>query len=395
VVVLLGARQTGKTTLVTKKRMGGSRTYLSMDDLDTLGVARSRPEDLVEMAGPLTFDEVQRAPELLHAIKRSVDRDRRPGRFLLTGSANLLMMRRVSESLAGRAVYIHLLPMTEAEKAGRAEAGPWGRLLACEDESAALDAMKTLPAAPARDLDAQLLVGGYPPSVLASSTEQRIEWFDGYVRTYLERDLREVASITALPDFKRLLKLAALRVGQTVQQTSLGREAALPNYTVHRYLNLMETSMQTVRLPPFLPNRGKRLVKLPKLFWTDTGLAAHLADIHSLKQFGASPMAGALTENIVLTQLLAWRETVLPRPEICFWRTHAGAEVDLVIEFGRRALPIEIKRSTRVKPAELEGMRTFLREHSGRAPFGLVLYGGTEITPILAGVIAVPLSLAL
>jgi predicted AAA+ superfamily ATPase len=386
VVVLTGARQTGKTTLVASGPIAKGRTYRSLDDYDVLERAAARPSVLLQDGEQLTLDEVQRAPELLRAIKREVDRSRRKGRFLLTGSANLLMMRRISETLAGRAVYLTLWPMTEAEKRGAADAGPWGSWIKARDASSARPPASRTSG---ERWPPRALAGGYPVPALAAVPTERAQWFDGYVRTYLERDLQEISSISSLADFRRLMKLAALRVGRMLNQTELARDAALSLATAHRYLNLLEVSYQIVRLPAFGTSRTKRLVKTPKLYWTDTGLAAHLAGLGTDSDAGEVP--GALLENLVLTQILAWRETAVPRPEVFYWRTHGGAEVDFVIESGRRLLPIEVKASTRVRPADAKGLDAFLEDHPKAAPFGILLYGGREPHALSERLLAVPL----
>lgn len=390
VVVVTGARQTGKTTLVGSSALAKGRTFRSLDDFDVLERARSQPDALLQDGELLTLDEVQRVPEILLAIKRDVDRMRRPGRYLLTGSANLLMMRRVSESLAGRAVYHTLSPLTEAEKAGRAEPGRWSEWLAAKDAGAVRKATGSEEAA--SDWTARALAGGYPVPALTLPEPVRAQWFDGYVRTYLERDLQDIASISSLADFRRLMRLAALRVGQVLNQSHLARDAALAQATAHRYLNLLETSYQIVRVPAFATSRTKRLVKTPKLYWTDTGLAAHLAAISAGGTASGPEVPGALLENLVLTQILAWRETVIPRPEIHYWRTHAGAEVDFVIESGRRLLPIEVKASQRARLADVSGLSAFLEEHPKTAPVGILLYGGKDVAILTERIVAIPVS---
>jgi len=186
------------------------------------------------------------------------------------------MMQRVSESLAGRAVYLTLWPMTEAEKAGKPAGGPWSRWLA----AARAEELLLEPSAmtsPDGGWRPRALAGGYPVPALAVEASERAQWFDGYLRTYLERDLQDIASISSLADYRRLMRLACLRIGQMLNQSELARDAALAQATAHRYLNLLETSCQIVRLPAFSFSRTKRMVKTPKLYWTDTGLAAHLA----------------------------------------------------------------------------------------------------------------------
>ena len=391
VVILTGARQTGKTTLVTLPPVSSERLYRSLDDYDILERARNEPDALLWDAPRLTLDEVQKAPALLSAIKRVVDQKRVAGQFLLTGSANLLMMRRISESLAGRAQYLDLWPMTESEKAGKADEGPWSALLQAKNARDAREALMKRHSEPFSEKFQRILAGGYPLSVLASGPEERSAWFDGYVRTYLERDLQDVAAISALVDFRRLMKLAALRIGQILRQAELARDAALSHPTAHRYLNLLEISFQIIRIPAYAVNRTKRLVKSPKLYWTDTGLAAHLSDLEVLENLKASPLAGALLENLLLMQLLPWRESVIPHPEIYYWRTVTGEEVDFVIEAGRRLLPIEVKSSTRVELSDAAPLEVFLNEYRENAPFGIIFHGGHEIKILTPRVLAVPL----
>jgi predicted AAA+ superfamily ATPase len=379
-VVVTGARQTGKSTLA-EHLVPGERRYRSLDDLDVLDAARRDPEVLVGGREPVTLDEVQRAPDLLHAVKRAIDRDRAAGRFLLTGSANLLLMKQVSESLAGRASYLTLWPMTRGEQRGEGRAGAWDALLAAGDG----DWLDLLAARPEEPDDWRALAwrGGYPTPALALSTSaERAVWFDGYVRTYLERDLQNLAAISALPDFRRLMRAASLRLGQLLNQTELARDVALPQPTVHRWLNLLETSYLLVRLPAYAVNRTKRLIKSPKLYWSDTGVGLHLA--------GEDAPGGAHLENLVLGDLLAWRDARLERAELGYWRTTLGEEVDFVIEAGGKLLPIEVKTTARPRLADAAHLRTFRKEYGSKACVGLLLHAGTTLDWLAPDVLAVP-----
>jgi uncharacterized protein len=379
-VVLTGARQTGKSTLVSEL-VRGARRYATLDDLDVLDAARRDPEALVGGDAPVTLDEVQREPSLLHAVKRAIDRKRTPGRFLLTGSANLLLMQRVSESLAGRASYLTLWPMTRREQLGRGTCGRWEALLGTPDA----DWRELLAAGEDDPEDWRALArrGGFPtPSLALDSAADRAIWFDGYVRTYLERDLQDLATISALPDFRRLMRATALRLGQLVNQTELGRDAALPQPTVHRWLNLLETSYLLVRLPAYAANRTKRLIKTPKLYWADTGVALHLAE--------AEEPSGAHLENLVLGDLLAWRDARIERAELGYWRTAVGDEVDFVIEAGGKLLPIEIKASARPRLADCTHLRTFRAEYGKKARTGLLLHTGGTLEWLAPDVLAAP-----
>jgi hypothetical protein len=381
VTVVTGARQTGKSTLVRDLAPAGERPYFTLDDLDVLEQASDAPDDLVARAERLTLDEVQRAPQLLLAVKRAVDRRRRAGRFLLTGSANLLLMHQVSETLAGRATYLTLWPMTRREQIGMGRGGIWQELLdAKDDEWPDVVAAQRIAS---EDWRALARRGGYPvPALDLHSDDSRATWFAGYVQTYLERDLRELSAVTSLPDLRRLMRAVCLRLGQLLNQTELGRDAALPQPTVHRWLNLLETSYQLVRLPAYAVNRTKRVIKTAKVYWADTGLALHLA--------GLGEPAGAHLENLVLNDLLAWRDVRLDRPEVLYWRTATGEEVDFVIEAGRTLLPIEVKATARPRVDDAKHLRVFREEYGRRCRPGLVLHTGDAIEWLAPGALAVP-----
>jgi uncharacterized protein len=378
-VVVTGARQTGKSTLA-EVLTPGPRRFVSLDDLDAVELARRDPEALLGEE-PVTLDEIQREPDLLRAVKRAIDRRRRPGQFLLTGSANLLTMRGVSESLAGRASYLTLWPMTRREQQGLGRCGLWEELVAAPDRE--WPEVLAADGAGPEDWKGLARRGGFPtPAVQMTAATDRAVWFEGYVRTYLERDLQALAAIAALPDFRRLMRATCLRLGQLVNQTELGRDVALPQPTVHRYLNLLETSFLLVRLSAYAVNRTKRLVKTPRLYWGDVGLALHLA--------GLAEPTGAHLENLVLNDLLCWRDARAERAEILFWRTATGDEVDFVLELGRQLLPIEIKATSRPRLGDVAPLRAFRQDYGKAARAGLLLHTGTMLEWLAPDVLAVP-----
>jgi len=378
-VILTGARQTGKGTLV--QDLPGRRQLHSLDDLDVVDLARQDPQALVGGPEPIAIDEIQREPDLLLAVKRAIDKRRTPGQFLLTGSANLLLMRQVSETLAGRASYLTLWPMTRREQMGLGTCGRWQELLAAK-ESEWIDLLESEEPIP-DDWQDLARRGGFPtPALQLQQAGDREIWFDGYVRTYLERDLQDLAAIAALPDFRRLMRAAALRLGQLVNQTELGRDVALSQPTVHRYLNLLEASYLLVRLPAYAVNRTKRLVKSPRLYWGDTGVALHLA--------GLAEPTGAHLENLILHDLLVWRDTRMERAELTYWRTTTGEEVDLIVETGETLLPIEIKASPRLRLQDAKHLRSFRAEYGKRCRSGLLLHTGTRTEWLTPDVLAVP-----
>lgn len=379
-VVVTGARQTGKSTLA-QKLTPGDRLFFTLDDLDVRDAARRDPELLVGRSQPVTLDEVQREPGLLHAVKLAIDRERQPGQFLITGSANLLLMGQVSESLAGRASYLTLWPMTRREQLGMGRCGLWEELIDTPNAKWR-ELFADQPEQP-EDWRALALRGGFPtPAINLKTDQERAIWFDGYVRTYLERDLQDLASIAALPDFRRLMRAACHRLGGLVNQTDLGRDVALAQPTVHRYLNLLETSYMLVRLPAYSVNRTKRLVKSPKLYWADTGVALHLAE--------TSEPDGEHLENLILCDLLAWRDARLERSEIFYWRTQIGEEVDFVIETRGQLIPIEVKATTRPRLGDVKHIRSFRAEYGEKARTGLLIHTGDMTEWIAPDVLAVP-----
>jgi len=386
VVVITGARQTGKSTLVRKAPPLTARRYVSLDTAVNRELAATEPRTFLsdQPPGGLTIDEVQRAPELLLPIKEFVDADRTNGRFLLTGSANLLLLRNVSESLAGRARYLTLWPMTRREQLGLGRCGIWSELLDQPHEAwpSSVQA-QAVPHEPWQNLAAR---GGYPAPALLNPTQpndpDRNELFAGYTQTYLERDLRDLAAVDSLIDFQRLMRAACLRLGTVLNQLELARDTGIPRTTVQRYLNLLEVSYQLVRLEPYSVNRTKRLVKSPKLYWSDTGLALYLA--------GEERPRGAHLENIVLIDLLAWREIDAARPNILYWRTSAGEEVDFVIERKGKLFGIEVKATTNPGYNDAKGLRSFLQEYGNDAIGGVLLHGGEETFWISERVLAAP-----
>ena len=379
-VILTGARQTGKSTLA-QQIANNTREFYSLDDFDTLHTAQESPMAILRGRNSITIDEIQRSPDLLIAVKRAIDQDRIAGRFLLTGSANLLLMQNVTESLAGRASYLNLWPMTRREQLGLQSCGSWGKLL----ENKESDWIEILNAEAVSKQDWSLFArrGGFPvPAVHSSTDAERAIWFEGYLRTYVERDLRQISSVSSLADFQRLVRSVCLRLGGISNQTELSRDTGIAQPTVHRYLNLLETSCLLVRLTSFFSNRTKRLVKSPKLYWCDTAMALHIA--------GEDSPTGAHFENLILLDLLAWRDTKTERTNIHYWRTTVGDEVDFVIETANAVIPIETKSSKRVHIGDAKHLRTFRQQYAQISRAGLLIYTGDDVKWLTDDVLAVP-----
>jgi predicted AAA+ superfamily ATPase len=381
VVVVTGPRQAGKSTLVTSHGELLSRPYFSLDDIPTLLRARVDRWAFVRSAPAMTIDEVQRDPDLIAAVRGLVD-EQRPqstGQFVLTGSANLMMMGQVSDSLAGRAYYLRLQPLTRREQRGLGATGSWALFL----ETPAEDWIEKLHAGHPEPEDWQDAVrrGGFPGAIEIRDERERAVWFDAYLAAYLERDLREQKTISNLPRFQALMRAAALRIGKLVNHAELAREVRMPQTTVHEHLRLLETTFQAVRLAPHPRSRTKRLIKTPKLYWHDAGLAAHLV---------GGELSGAHLENYVLSDLLAWRDTEVPRPEISHWRTASGAEVDFVIERLQKLLAIQVKSAAAAEPRDATAIKSFCEEYGSAACGGVVLHGSRETYWLGERILATP-----
>lgn len=382
VVVLTGARQTGKTTLV--QSLPQKRTFVSLDDLGVLGQAHSDPDSLLA-SRPVTLDEVQRAPELLLPVKRQVDRQRKAGDFLLTGSANLLLMGKVAESLAGRAVYLDLPPFCPTEWQER----PGG----LEPLDSLFEPGFRLSDWPeeAGDWQRWLLRGGFPSALSAPSDEARRIWFAGYVQTYLERDLRQLSAVSSLPDFQRVMALAANRCARLLNQSDLARDAGLTQPTVHRYLNLLETGCLLVRLGPFTTNPTTGLVKGKKVLWSDCGLAAWLAGIKSEPDLANRLDQGFWLEQALFQSLQSWRSLDPAGRKLYFWRDRSGREVDFVLEKDGVLVALEIKASQQVSPSDADGIVAFRKSlgKNRRLQCGAALHAGSA-RPLGQGLWALP-----
>ncbi|MFH2008410.1 MAG: ATP-binding protein [bacterium] len=383
VLVLTGARQVGKSTLLQHEAPFSGWRYQSLDELDVRDQARREPEALWAGAQQVIIDEVQRVPELLSAVKREVDRRQRRVRFALTGSANLAMMSSVSESLAGRAVSFVLPPMTIGEATGGKRRGLVGKLLAGELPR------ESVNRAPEVELS-ELLVRGFVPPVLGlPDADAVLRWWEGYVSTYLERDLRQLSQVESLPDFRRVMEAFALRSGQLVNQTEVSRDVGVSQPSVHRYLGLLETSMVVHRLPAFFRNRTKRLIKRPKLYFLDPALAAFLVGHFDAESLLRSREAGALFETLVHLQLRAAAELLTPKASIFYWRTTTGREVDFVLEQGRRLVGFEVKLSPKPRYEDTAGLRLFLQEYP-EADAAVLVHAGNRTKRLGDKIVALP-----
>jgi len=351
VVTVTGPRQSGKTTLV--RSLLPERPYVSLESPAQREFARSRPaEFLRQFADGAVIDEAQHAPELFSEMQGVVDASGRMGLFVLTGSQNLALLSRVTQSLAGRTALVELLPLSIAE----------------------------LRAAGLLDRDyASHLVKGFFPAIYARDLEPH-DWLQGYLVTYAERDVRQLAAIQDLGAFQRFLRLTAARTGQLLNMQSLGSDAGVSDKTVKHWLSILETCYLIHFVRPHVANFGKRLVKMPKLYLTDVGLAAALMGITEPGQVQAHPLRGALFETMVVNELLKTRANRGLREPLHFWRDNIGTEVDVIIERGTEIAAVEIKSGPTVASDAFGNLNKWLKYATERGQFSAVhpalVYGG-------------------
>ncbi len=387
VVLLVGARQTGKSTLV--RSLPGShhtRRYLSLDDQGVLEAARSDPAGfLAGLDGPVTLDEVQKAPELFPAMKAVVDRDRMPGRYLLTGSANVLLLPRLSESLAGRMEVHTLWPFSQGELKGRRETFLDG--VFANKYSPTLSKKGT-----STDWMEKVCLGGFPEAVIRTSAARRRAWFQSYVTTVLSHDARDLANIESLASLPRLLALLASRAASLLNYSDLSRTLGMPQSTLKRYMGLLQALFLYYPLPAWSNNLGQRLIKSPKVLISDTGLLAYLSGA-SPDRFRQEPaLAGHLLENFVAMELVkqaSWSENPV---QLSHFRTLAGIEVDLVLEDqAGRVIGLEVKASATPSSSDFKGLKALAECAGGKFVRGILLYTGREVIPFAKNLTALPI----
>ena len=390
VTLLVGPRQAGKTTLArTTVEVEHPAAYLTFDDPPVLAAALQDPVGfLASLAADAVLDEVQLAPELFRPLKATVDRDRRPGRFLLTGSAQVLLLPRLSESLAGRMEVLTLWPFAQRELAGLS-----GSVVDALFAGSRL-ATGTDSALGLSDVCSRLVTGGFPEVGTLRSARRRSAWFESYVTTILQRDVRDIANVEGLVRMPALLSLLAARSAGLLNVSEISRSSGLKLTTLKRYLALLETVFLVYRLPAWSANVGRRLVKSPKLHLLDTGLAAHLLGLDDAG-LAATPQAlGALLETFTVTELLkdlGWAET---RARLYHFRSSDGRrEVDIVLEDGRgRLVGVEVRATATPGSSDFDGLRGLQEMAGDRFVRGVVLHLGDAALPFGDRLEAAPLS---
>ena len=382
VVYVTGPRQCGKSVFVQQAIENGfPASYITLDDLAILSAAQKDPAGFIAgLERPVVIDEVQRVPELFLPIKYTVDRDPRPGQFLLTGSSHVLSLPKLADSLAGRMEILYLRPFSESEIEG---AGSIFLDLMFDEGS-------LQPGAPThKDVMERALRGGYPEAVERTNPDRRNAWFRSYVHAIVERDLRELADLDRISDVPQLLQVIAAYACGLVNYAQLSRDVAMPQTTLKRYISLLESVFLVEMLPPYAKSRVSRLIKTPKLYLNDSGLMSYLVGQENLQQ---GRYRGALIELFVLQELKKQASFSRRRPEFMHYRTASNMEVDIVMEENNDVVGIEVKASATVGPNDCKGLLSLRKDTGSNFRRGVILYLGEEVVPFDRNIHAVPLS---
>jgi predicted AAA+ superfamily ATPase len=354
VIVVTGPRQSGKTTLI--REMFPEYTYYNLESPQTLKAVQDDPAGLVNpKTHKIIIDEVQRAPELLSYIQVAVDEQHIAGNFILSGSENLLLSEKINQSLAGRAAYVNLLPLSYEELK---------------------DAGKEY-----KDLYKQLFTGQFP--ALYSKKYKPFEYFEQYIATYVERDVKQISNVINLTQFRKFLGLIAGRIGQMINNVSLANDVGVSPNTIENWISILEASYIIFRLQPYYENFGKRHIKSPKIYFTDTGLACRLLDLTEPEQLKNFFLIGGLFENFVILEIKKFLQNIKPTAKLFYFRDTHGNEIDLIIDQGTTQIPVEIKSGSTFSLSFLKGIRYWNDIVGEKSPKevlpGFVVYSGSQL----------------
>ena len=374
VVCVLGARQVGKSTLC--QQVTPKRTYLSFDDQATLTAARQDPTGFIQsLPDHVTLDEIQRAPELMLAIKAEVDSNRKPGRFLLTGSANLLLLPKVKESLAGRIELLYLQPLTEAEK-HHTQSDFLPRLINQDIELSIIENQREI-----EGLANIICTGGYPEPNTRPQHRARL-WFQQYLQTIIQNDVNDIANIRNEDELQRLAEMLALRTGSLLNTNRLANDLKMQRETTEKYLSILEHLFLIYRLPAWHNNQSKRLVKTPKIHWVDSGMASMLNNLKASDWHNFSTDFGPILEGFVIQQIRAQAGWLDEPVRLSHYRDKDQVEVDLVVEQGHNVWGIEVKKAVSIQAKDGEGLQRLAKKAGKHFKGGALIYSGNNCLPL-------------
>ena len=378
VIVVSGARQVGKSTMLLNEF--SDFTYFTLDDFDTIDLIKNDPMLIFKQHQKVIIDEAQKFPEIFNIIKIVVDKfkDRR---ILISGSSNLLLMKNITESLAGRALYFELFPFTFGEFHEKLKPTNFLNLFKGEiyDNFQNLDI----------DLYTLMLKGFMPANIFEGKIENVNFWIDGYIKTYLERDLRQLSQIESLIDFRKLMQLLALRTGNILRQSDIAKDSQLSAATVSRYIKLLEISNIIERIPGYFNNKGKRLVKSPKIFFIDPAITIFLSGYFDRQSLISARELGGFFETMIFLHLKSLCSILIPPAKLYYWRTVSGRVVDFIIEYGRKIIPVEVKLSDNVRINDAKNLLNFITIYP-ETEIALILYSGDKIKWLHSKIVALP-----
>jgi len=382
VVLLTGARQVGKSTLA----LNVLENYITLDDITVFSSAKTDPRLFIEnLKKPVVIDEIQKVPELLSAIKIDVDRKRINGTYLLTGSANILSYKNIADTLAGRMVILELFPLSCKEILAKSE-NTIDIFFSSKPEDIPLSAVDN------KSIVSQIIKGGYPELQKIDMQKGRYLWFSSYIRTYIERDIRDIGELRNIDKFIRMFNMLAPRSGNLLNKLDLATNSSIDVKTLDNYLELLKMVYQIYLLKPYSRNVGKRFTKTEKLFFTDSGVLSHLLGISEYEDFIASNYKGNIFETFVFSELLKAVNYSERPTNLFFFRLLDGKEIDFIIERGNSIIAIEVKLSQTVTKEDFKNI-TYLKKNISNMKYGYVLYMGDRILPFGKNLFALPISI--
>ncbi|MCX8070565.1 MAG: ATP-binding protein [Thermodesulfovibrionales bacterium] len=379
VIVLTGARQVGKSTML--KNEFTDFVYLTMDDYDILHRALLDPFILLKDKENIIIDEAQKSPNIFNAIKHIIDTNKEK-KVIITGSCNLLLMHKITESLAGRALYFEMLPITYGESQGVFNPKNFYNLWDSNfnEKEQTVDEINSIPI---------LLKGFMPPLLRLQRHNDVLLWLEGYVKTYLERDLRELSQVDSLIDFRKVMQILALRTANVLNQADVAKDSGTSQTTTHRYIKLLEISNIIERLPTFFNNRTKRLIKSPKIYYLDTAISIFLSGYYDEESLIKSREIGNYFETMIYLHIKGLCEMLTPKASITYWRTTTGKEVDFIVQHGKKILAFEVKMKEEPSTNDIKNLLLFIEEYP-ETILGICIHMGNRIKWLHSKIIAVP-----